>query len=134
MAGMRQVPLALAMVICDAIWTDPGTLKKTILGTFSVIFAPQFPVTLRQLAVYVSLTDARGKIPMTLRLVDVDEMMTPVLDFPLEVDFADPIMIAEGAMEFPNVVFPEPGEYRLQLLCDHELIIERRVVVMRTPT
>jgi hypothetical protein len=35
----RQVPppYALALVICDAIWHDPGTGKRTILGCFSSI-------------------------------------------------------------------------------------------------
>jgi hypothetical protein len=51
MAGTGQVPLALAMVISDAIWTDAGTGKKTILATFSVIFGREFPLTLPQLAV-----------------------------------------------------------------------------------
>jgi hypothetical protein len=133
MAGSGQVPLALAMIISDAIWTDPGSGKKTILGTFSVIFGREFPLTLPVLAVYLALTDARGKVPMMLRLVDVDELRDPVGEAPFDVDFADPIMIAEGVFHLPNLIFPEHGEYRLQLMADGELIIERRVVVLPAP-
>jgi hypothetical protein len=30
-------PYPLAMVVCDAIWLDPATGKRTILGCFSTI-------------------------------------------------------------------------------------------------
>lgn len=130
---MPPIPLALAMVVCDAIWADPGTGKKTILGTFSTIIGREFPLKMSQLSVYVALTDARGKVPLTLRLVDVDELRDPVISQDFEVDFIDPIMIAEGTFLFTETIFPEPGEYRLQLLSASELIIERRLLIMPIP-
>jgi hypothetical protein len=39
---MGQPPLALAMIISDAIWIDPSTGKKTILGVFSAIGGNEF--------------------------------------------------------------------------------------------
>jgi hypothetical protein len=129
-APMAPVPLALAMVISDAIWTDPGTGKKTILGTFSAILAKGFPLQYKNLAVYLALTDARGTVPLTLRLVDVDELRDPVANHAMPVEFVDPIAIVEGVLQLSDLVFPEPGEYRLQLLAETELIIERRIVVM----
>src|SRR5437868_7044394 len=103
---MASMPLALALVICDHIWTDPGTGKKTILGTFSAIVGQQFPLQHPQIAVYVALTDARGKVPMKLRLVDVDEDRDPVKEFDFEIDFLDPIVIFEGTLGFKDLVFP----------------------------
>jgi hypothetical protein len=123
-------PLALALVIADAIWIDPGSGKKTILGTFSAIYGREFPLTLNVLGVYASLTDARGKATLGLRLVDVDELRDPVWQQDFPVEFVDPISVMEVAVNTPDVVFPESGEYRLQLLIDGELIIERRIIVM----
>jgi hypothetical protein len=124
-------PLALALVIADAIWMDPGTGKKTIIGTFSAIYGREFPLPLGSLGIYVALTDARGKIALQLRLIDVDELQdAPVWkqDFPVE--FEDPTSILELQINTSEVVFPASGEYRLQLFADGELIIERRIVVM----
>ena len=125
-----SLPMALALVVCDAIWIDPGTGKKTILGTFSAFFGRQFPLTVPQIGVYVALTDARGKVALKLRLVDVDELREPVKEHEFEVDFKDPIMIAEGVLHFLGPTFPEEGEYRLQLVAEGELIMERRIVLM----
>lgn len=122
-------PIALALVLADAIWIDPATQKKTILGTFSLLFGTEFPLHLDQMAVYLSLTDARGKIPMALRIVDVDELHEPVKNHEFELDFPDPIAIMEGTFHFSDLVFPSPGEFRLQVLARDELIIERRIVV-----
>ena len=69
----RVRPFPLAMVICDAVWRDPATGKWTLLGCFSAIEARVFPCFRPNLAVFVSLTDGRGKTPLKLRLVDVNE-------------------------------------------------------------
>jgi hypothetical protein len=123
-------PLALALVIADAIWMDPGNGKKTIIGTFSAIYGREFPLTLNSLGLYIALTDARGEVALQIRLIDVDELQDPIWRQDWKVEFADPISILELAVNEPNVVIPASGEYRLQLLADGELIIERRIVVM----
>jgi len=121
------------MVLADAIWTDPGTGKKTILGTFSALFGKEFPLHLGQLAVYVALTDGTGKVPITLKIVDVDEERDPVRTHAFSAEFPDPIAILEGTLHLGDVIFPEPGEYRIQLFAENELIIERRLVVIKMP-
>ncbi len=127
---LRRSPLALAMVISDAVWTDGETGRKTILGTFSTIIGREFPLPFPHLTVYLALTDTRGVVPLRIRLVDVDELRDPVGDRKWEVSFSDPISVVEETAAFDNIVFPEPGEYRLQLLTDGELLIERRLVVI----
>src|SRR5215208_7609811 len=130
---MGPLPLALAMVMSDAIWIDPGSGKKTILGTFTSVIGREFPLTLPTLAVYIALTDARGKVPLKLRLIDVDELRAPVKEHDMDADFPDPIAVLEGIVTMGGLVFPEHGEYRLQLVSDGELIIERRLVILPAP-
>jgi hypothetical protein len=127
---MGQPPLALAMVMCDEVWTDPNTGKKTILGTFSSLFGTPFPLRLNQLSAYIALTDAQGKMSFAVRIIDVDEERPPVHEMATEIDFLDPLAVVEGTLRFRNVTFPAPGEYRLQLFCADELVIERRLVVL----
>jgi uncharacterized protein DUF6941 len=130
---MPHVPLALAMIISDAVWTDPGTGKKTILGTFSAVIGREFRLKFPQLAVYLALTDARGRVPLHMRLVDVDELRDPVFQKTIDIEFPDPVVTVEGTIHCHDLVFPEPGEYRLQLFCNLELIIERRIAVVPVP-
>ena len=124
-------PYALALVVCDAIWRDPGTGKRTILGCFSAILAKEFPTKHPLMSVYAAITDGRGKVPVALRLVDVDEERDPVFELKGEVKFDDPRIVAEIDFAAANVVIPGPGEYRLQLMSGANLLMERRIAVLK---
>jgi hypothetical protein len=121
--------MALAMVVCDAVWVDPATGKSTILGTFTSIRGYDFPLTVPTMAVYLALTDARGTVPFELRLVDVDEEQEPVFRTELSQEFPDPIVVAEIVVILENTIFPAPGEYRLQLFAVGQFLMERRIFV-----
>lgn len=131
--GGVPAPYPLAMVVCDAIHADPGTGKMTILGTFSAIFAPSFPAVHPQISVYLSVTDGRGTVPLNLRLVDANEEREPVFSVEAPIPFADPLSVVELRFLFQGVVFPEPGEYRIQVFAGAEHLIERRLAVIPTP-
>lgn len=126
---MQTPPLALAMILCDEVWTDPNTGKKSILGTFSAIFGSAFPLRLNQLSVYLALTDAHGPVSMKMRIIDVDEEQSPVFEKDFNPDFPDPLAVLEATLKMTGLVFPVDGEYRVQLFCADELLIERRVIV-----
>jgi hypothetical protein len=126
-------PYPLAVVICDLVWKDPGTGKATLLGCFSALMGPKFPLSVLSLGLYVALTDGRGKIPIRIRIVDVDESHPPVLETDLEFEFADPRMIAEVCMNMQGLIFPKPGEYRCQVFAGSEFLIERRLVAVQIP-
>lgn len=123
-------PYPLAMVICDGIWTDPYTGKKILIGTFSVVGGSSFPLVHPVLAIYIALTDGHGSVPVTVRLVDADEEREPIFSEDQTVEFKDPRMIVEFAIQVMGVQFSHPGEYRLQLFANNELVIERRIVVL----
>ncbi|MGW8257519.1 MAG: DUF6941 family protein, partial [Thermoguttaceae bacterium] len=108
-------PIALAMVICDAIWIDPSTKKRTLLGVFSDIAAKNFPAVHPILAAHVSLTDGQGLIPIKMRLIDADEENTPLFEVEMELDFPDRRAILDMSAHMKDIAFPAPGEYRLQL-------------------
>lgn len=126
-------PYALAMVICDWIWRDPYTGKRTIIGTFSVIGARKFPAVHPILSIYTAFTDGRGKVPIKLRIVDVDEESEPLFEVEQEIDIPDPRAIGEFDAHAMGISFPSPGEYRVQLFACNEMIIERRILVHQIP-
>jgi hypothetical protein len=122
-------PVALAMIICDAIWRDPGTGKLTILGVFSELGARNFPAVHPMLAVHVAPTDGQGKIAVKLRLIDVDEEQEPLFETEQEFEFPDRRAIINMNLHMGGIAFPRAGEYRLQLFARNEFLMERRILV-----
>ena len=126
-----QPPLPLAMVICDAMYRDPGTMKLTLLGLFSTIHTRQVPID-HPLCVYVAITDARGKVPLEIRIVDVDEE-EKVATMQSEVNVPDPRAVFEAGILFPLVHFPKAGEFRIQAWSGETFLTERRILVLELP-
>jgi hypothetical protein len=129
MAEELPPPIALAMIICDAIWIDPSTGKPTLLGMFSSIAAKTFPATHPLLATHVCLTDGEGVIPIKIRLIDADEENDPLFELEAELEFPDRRAIIDMNAHMKDIAFPAPGEYRLQLFARNQFVIERRLVV-----
>lgn len=126
----RPAPMVLAMILCDAIHQDPATKKSTLLGTFSTINAIKFPAVHRQLAVHAALTNGHGKTQIRLTLIGPNESKPAIFSREGTIEFIDPRMVAELNFGLANVTFPEPGEYRLQLFGNDELLMERRLYVL----
>jgi hypothetical protein len=123
-------PEVLALVIADHVHRDDIAGKFFILGTRASIGAAAFPFTCSSLAVYASMIDGRGETPLRLRLIDVDESREAVLDFETTVNFLDPIEEVEIGFRLVDLVFPEPGDYRLQLEGAGQFLRERRLLII----
>jgi hypothetical protein len=126
----QQPPEVLALVIADHVHRDDIAAKFFILGTRASIGAATFPFTCPSLAVYASMIDGRGETPLRLRMIDVDETREPVLDFETTVNFLDPTEEVEIAFRLVDLVFPEPGDYRLQLEGAGQFLRERRFLII----
>ncbi len=125
------MPVALAMVVCDAIYQDQATKKCTLLGTFSTITARRFPVVHSQLAVHVVLTNGHGNVRIKLALAGEDDNLPPLFSGEGMIHFADPRVVAELNFQLSNVTFPKAGAYRFQLFANDELLMERRLLVIQ---
>jgi hypothetical protein len=126
----QQPPEALALLIADHVHRDDSTNKFFILGTRASIGGAVFPFRCPSLSVYGSLIDGRGETLMRLRLIDVDEAREPVLDYETTVNFLDPTEEVEIGFRLVDLVFSEPGDYRLQLYGAGQFLRERRVLVI----
>lgn len=124
-------PLCLGLILADAIWVDPGSGKRTILGTFSTIFAPRFPAVHHLMAIHCALTDGHGNTEVVLKLVDMKNEES-LFETKGMLEFKDPRMVAEIDFHLPNLVFPHEGEYRFQLFGNGEFLMERRLSVLQS--
>ncbi len=124
-------PEVLALLVCDQIITDRLTGKQSLIGLFSVIHSPRFPASHPQLSVFASLTGGHGTAQLTIRIVDVNETRRPLVQGQGQVQFTNPLAIANLALQFHGLTFPEPGDYRVQLLSNGELMREARLRVLQ---
>jgi hypothetical protein len=135
---IQIAPQVLSLLICDQIIIDRLTGKTSLIGIFGSIGSTTFPMRHPQLCVFASLNDGRGKTPLDIHIVDTDEQREPVVTGRAVVEFKDPRAIAFLNLHFSGLVFPQPGEYRLQLSSNGELLREVRLelvqAVPRKPT
>ena len=124
-------PDVISLIVCDQIITDRVTGKVSLIGMFSAIHSPRFPVAHPQLCVHVALTDGRGKTPITIRIVDANEARQPLVEGKGTVEFKDPRMIANLALQFHGLRFPEAGQYRVQIWSGSSLLREARLHLIK---
>ncbi len=124
-------PDVLSLLVCDQILIDRLTGKTSLIGMFSTIGAPKYPVRHPQLCIFASLTDGRGKTPLELSIVDSEDARPPIVSGTATVEFKDPRAVACLNLHFNGLVFPEPGGYRVQLKCDGELLREARLYLSK---
>lgn len=117
------------MVLCDLVITDAETNKKSLIGLFDRVETAVLPCVVRELHLYLCLTDGHGAVPIAVGCLapDGEEMFWGRT----EVRFADPLEVVELHFVFPEARFPGAGEYRFQLLADGLLLRERKFFVSR---
>jgi len=134
-------PYCLAMVLCDATHRDPTTGKFTILGTFDVFTAREFPASL-DLGVYFAVTDGQGAYRLCLQLVDasmapVDASQSGAIEgrlfhFTSEREFSSPLVVVEESVSV-EVSIPKEGIYHCELWANDAPLMSRRLAVQRIP-
>lgn len=147
-------PTLQALVLADNVYQDKVTGKIIIAGTFNrLIFTKpaesgsekQSNAELnidgqRQMAwhevhrsgspsVYISLTNARGSIPLELRYVDLLDN-TVLFAVKFTVKFEDPLKTIEAIVPVPPLPTPHAGVYTLELLCGDEPLGAHRIAAV----
>lgn len=127
---MSQKPVALAMIVCDSVIDDRRTNKKSLIGIFNNITSKSFPCRHNQLNVYLSLTDGRGTVKGILRCVrkDTDNKL---MELNGEIPFPDGNATVEFNFEINGIVFPEPGIYSFDFLCNGEPVVTKDITVQQ---
>jgi hypothetical protein len=123
----HQAPAVCSLIIVDAVHRDAMTGKFSLLGTYSEIVAPSFPCMHPSITAYFTLRGGRGRTPIQLTLIDEHEKT--VLEHETVVCFPDPLTVAESVFRSDQVLFAEPGIYRLQLYGAGQLLQEHCLTV-----
>ena len=123
-----SIPAGLALIVCDDIIEDKFTGKKTLVGIFSQISAPQFPARHPKLAIFISFHDAKGDYNSALRIIS-EKSGAVVVETQGELHVKSPLDVLDIHFNFMNIEFPEPGFYNIEFLCSDELVMQRRFAV-----
>jgi len=108
-------PSVQAFLVCDSVIIDSQTGKKSLIGTFTHLWAPRFPCQHHQMGIYFCLTDAEGVYEFELRLayLDQDVIVGKATLSPFTIK--DRLEIHDFGINVPSLVFPGPGRYEFRL-------------------
>ncbi len=120
-------PILLSSVICDRVIFDKITGMPSLINIIQSINAPKYPIR-NVLVFFCELTNGHGITETTIRLISSQKEDKALFEQKGKVEFKDVRQVVTLAVNLQGVVFPEPGEYRFQLLTDNQLIGERRIV------
>ncbi len=126
-------PSVQAFLVCDSVIHDRWTGKKSLIGTFTHLWAPRFPCQHHQLGVYFCLTDAEGPYEFELRLVYLDQDQLIGTASLSSVVLKDRLQIQDFGVNLPSLVFPGPGRYEFRLLANGHFVTQKDFNVIHQP-
>ena len=125
-------PIALSMIICDRVILDAIARRFSIRDIIYTISSPDYPALHPRLTIFFELTNGHGEVSISIKLVEVaddaageDRVLQETEE---KIEFSDVREILTGQLDFRNITFPHPGEYRFQLFGADTLLLERRIV------
>jgi len=119
MSGAR--PSIKAMLVCDAIITEKGTNKHSLIGVFENINARKFPCVHSKLGVFINFTGCAGKWRFKLDLAEVDKD-TPLASVSTqEMLYGDPLKANNLVFILQGLKFEQPGKYEFRLYGNGEV-------------
>ncbi|MEK7710548.1 MAG: hypothetical protein AAB341_01515 [Planctomycetota bacterium] len=126
---MAQNPIVRAMLLAERVYTDVATGQHVIAGTFNEYTADTFPTEFAHRAsVFMSVTEFDGKMPITLRFVDLQTNEVLHEAAPLVVESADRLLGCEMTWELPPFDIPHPGLYVFEAYVEEESIGSVRLI------
>jgi hypothetical protein len=108
-------------LLAEHVYVDRASGNRVIAGTFNTIHQNAYPVQTRQAAVaYISITDVRGSVRLSLRLVDTRTLEVVMQSEELEAKAGSPHETIEAAVPVPGFFLPHEGIYDFELHANGE--------------
>ncbi len=120
-------PVLLSAIICDKVIFDKITGMPSIINIMQNINAHKYPMRYGQLIFFCEMTDGHGKTKTKIRLIDSQEDKV-IFEQGGIVEFVDVKQVVSLAVNLQGIVFPQPGEYRFQILAEEHLVGERAIM------
>jgi len=128
-----ELPIGLALLVCDTVIEDRRTLKKSLVGLFSQINVGHLPYVHPGLFLFVSLTGGTGEYPCEILCEHVDSA-EKVFALTCKVAFKSPYDVAELVFALRSLRFTQPGRYWIKVLVEGMPLMMRPLVVTSRPS
>jgi hypothetical protein len=126
-----DLPVCVAVVICDTVIEDKRTNNKSLIGVFNTIVSKQLPVVQPRMYVVVSVTNVLGAAEFRLTLRDPEGASTLSVDLPLESQ--DPLATHDLLIELLGVPFNHPGPHSFDVSANGHHVGSRRFTISYQP-
>jgi hypothetical protein len=120
---MKFLPTARGLLACEQVIVQPKTNIVTLTNCFTKKRVPVFPSPPLKFAVFAALTGGLGKVIMKVMVSRLDDNRM-VYSRNLPTEFRDRIIETRFVLRLTDVVFPDPGEYVVELLADGEWVAQ----------
>jgi uncharacterized protein DUF6941 len=127
-------PLVRDFVLCEDMIIDPANPTKiSLVNLIYSIYSsedPPFPLRRERFCVFAALTNGHGLGRIELEVIEVETQ-----DVVYRLDLGDfvfgnePLRVYGVPIRIRSCVFPKPGWYSVQLLCDGATIAEKQLVL-----
>lgn len=128
-ASGPRTPKANAMLICERVIREEASGQISVLGTYEIINASQFPTALPSTYICAKLTEAQGDYVFKLDMVRRDDMKTVGEVTLPSVNVKDPLDHSELVFHLLGVPLPEPGHYDFRLWANGRFIDSKSLQV-----
>jgi hypothetical protein len=122
---MKQVPVAIGLMVCEHVIIEEGTRNATPVNCFSRRKVDQVPTGPLPFTLFAMLTDGAGRIDLEVvieRLDTNDEIYRRALTF----TFTDPLQDVRCLFRIPDCSFPVVGVYQAILFAEGAPLAHRR--------
>ena len=132
MSSYSEVPIGVALIVCDTIIEDKFTNKKSLVGLFGQIHAARLPCVIQSISMLVSLTGGNGDYPCEI-VCQHASIDAPVFTLSKTIHFESPLQVLDLVFQFKSVRFPFPDQYWLKVMIDGVPIMMRPLTVIQKP-
>jgi len=127
---MNEIPMGLALLVCDTIIQEKQTNKRSLIGLFDRLYTKNLPCVHPSLSIFVSLTSGRGSYDCEV-VCRHQETDTNALAVKGKVVFKDPMQVVDLVFNVQGVCFRNSGEYWLEFRIESVPIMMRRIFIMQ---
>lgn len=127
----KVIPVKEAMLLCDSVITEVGTMKRSLIGVFESIATSNFPCKHYRLSVYIKFTNAQGKYNFKMELIDLQDNLKIGEGLIPGLDISDRLGSYELAFNLDGLEFKHPGKYDFRISADESVFANKTFNVVR---
>lgn len=131
--GQIPPPVCKAILLCDAILSDPFTGKSSVIGIFERFVVPQFPGNTSPFFLYMQMTSGIGSYRITVEMRSIPDGQNIARADVIDMEFKDRAEKNLLVLPIPPLPLPKAGEYDFIVFANDQEIDRQRFTAVSRP-